>query len=136
MKYDGWYYMITSGTDGWNSTAHTYYRSQNILSGWEKVGNPAKNDTGKCFDTQVTYIIPIDAAAGKFIYMGDRWNGNKLSDSRTVWLPLQVDATSHTIAILNRTNWKTEELEDLIPVGIQTALPKITWTDGESHGKL
>lgn len=36
MKYDGWYYMITSGTDGWNSTAHTYYRSQNILSGWEK----------------------------------------------------------------------------------------------------
>ena len=81
MKYDGWYYMITSGTDGWNSTAHTYYRSQNILSGWEKVGNPAKNDTGKCFDTQVTYIIPIDAAAGKFIYMGDRWNGNKLSDT-------------------------------------------------------
>ena len=47
LKYDGWYYMITSGTDGWNSTAHTYYRSQNILSGWEKVGNPAKNDTGK-----------------------------------------------------------------------------------------
>ena len=132
MKYDGWYYMITSGTDGWNSTAHTYYRSQNILSGWEKVGNPAKNDTGKCFDTQVTYIIPIDAAAGKFIYMGDRWNGNKLSDSRTVWLPLQVDATSHTIAILNRTNWKTEELKDLIPVGIQTALPKITWTDGSN----
>ena len=81
MKYDGWYYMITSGTDGWNSTAHTYYRSQNILSGWEKVGNPAKNDTGKCFDTQVTYIIPIDAAAGKFIYRGARWNGNKLSDT-------------------------------------------------------
>lgn len=132
MKYDGWYYMITSGTDGWNSTAHTYYRSQNILSGWEKVGNPAKNDTGKCFDTQVTYIIPLDAAAGKFIYMGDRWNGNKLSDSRTVWLPLQVDPASHTIAILNRSNWKTEELEDLSPVTIQTILPKITWTDGSN----
>ena len=30
------------------------------------------------------------------------------------------------------TTEKTEELEDLIPVGIQTALPKITWTDGSN----
>ena len=132
LKYDGWYYMITSGTDGWNSTAHTYYRSRNILSGWEKVGNPAKNDTGKCFDTQVTYIIPLDAEAGRFIYMGDRWNGNKLSDSRTVWLPMQVNATDHTISILNRSSWKTEELDELLPVTVKTALPEVTWTDGNN----
>ncbi len=135
FKYDGWYYMITSGTDGWNSTAHIYYRSQNILSGWEKVGNPARNDTGKCFDTQVTYIFPLDAESGKFIYMGDRWNGDKLSDSRTVWLPMQVNPEEHTISILNYSNWKTEDLDELLPVTVKTDLPEVTWTDGSNLPK-
>ena len=104
FKFDGWYYLITSGTDGWNSTAHVYYRSQNLLSGWEKMGNPAKDDTGKCFDTQVTWVLPVDAETGKFIYMGDRWNGSNLTDSRTIWLPLQVTG-DHTLSILNRSHW-------------------------------
>lgn len=92
--------------------AHTYYRSQNILSGWEKVGNPAKNDTGKCFDTQVTYIIPIDAPAGKFIYMGDRWNGNKFvrqpyclaALTGRCHFPYYCDSESHQLE--DQKNWK------------------------------
>lgn len=131
FKYDGWYYLITSGTDGWNSTAHIYYRSQNILSGWEKVGNPAVDDTGKCFDTQVTYVIPVDAENGKFIYMADRWNGNDLSDSRTVWLPLQVN-DDHTIGILNETNWVAEHLDQLMPVAVNSELPEVIYADGSN----
>ena len=67
-----------------------------MLSGWEKVGNPAKNDTGKMFNTQVTYVLPIDAEAGKFIYMGDRWNGDNLTDSRTSLPPrMAADPDEH-----------------------------------------
>lgn len=131
FKYDGWYYLITSGTDGWNSTEHVYYRSQNILSGWEKVGNPAVNDTGKCFNTQVTYVIPVDAENGKFIFMADRWNGNDLSDSRTVWLPLQVN-DDHTIGVLNETNWVTDRLDQLAPVIINSELPAVVYADGSN----
>ena len=39
-----------------------------MLSGWEKVGNPAKNDTGKMFNTQVTYVLPIDARRQVHLY--------------------------------------------------------------------
>lgn len=131
FKYDGWYYMITSGTDGWNSTAHTYYRSQSMLSGWEKVGNPAVNDTGKCFNTQVTYVIPVDAENGKFIYMADRWNGSDLSDSRTVWLPMQIN-DDHTIGILNETNWVVERLDQLAPVIVNSELPEVVYADGSN----
>lgn len=131
FKYDGWYYLITSGTDGWNSTEHIYYRSQNMLSGWEKVGNPALNDTGKCFNTQVTYVIPVDAENGKFIYMSDRWNGNDLSDSRTIWLPIQMQ-DDHTLSIRNETNWVVERLDQLAPVIVHTELPAVVYSDGSN----
>ncbi len=134
MKYDGWYYLLTSGTDGWNSTEHIYYRSQSMFSGWEKIGNPAYQDTGKCFNTQVTYVLPVDAESGKFIYMGDRWNANNLSDSRTIWLPMQV-GTDHTIRILGEKNWTVDRLDTLAPIRIETELPEVVYTDGSNLPK-
>ena len=131
FKYDGWYYLITSGTDGWNSTEHIYYRSRDIFSGWEQVGNPALNDTGKCFNTQVTYVIPIDAENGKFIYMADRWNGNDLSDSRTVWLPIRMNV-DNTLSILNESNWTIERLDQISPTRIVSEMPALVYPDGSN----
>ena len=134
FKYGGYYYLITSGTDGWNSTAHIYYRSKNVLSGWEKIGNPAKNDTGKMFNTQVTYVLPVDAENGKFIYMADRWNGSNLTDSRTIWLPIQMN-TDSTLSVLGEKNWTLERLDQLLPTTVNTELPKVVWSDGSNLPK-
>ena len=134
FKYGGYYYLITSGTDGWNSTAHIYYRSKNVLSGWEKIGNPAKNDTGKMFNTQVTYVLPVDAENGKFIYMADRWNGNNLTDSRTIWLPIQMN-TDSTLSVLGEKNWTLDRLDQLLPTTVNTELPKVVWSDGSNLPK-
>lgn len=131
FKYNGYYYLLTSGTDGWNSTAHIYYRSKDMLSGWEKVGNPAKNDTGKMFNTQVTYVLPIDAEAGKFIYMGDRWNGDNLTDSRTVWLPIQMN-TDNTVSVLGEQDWTLDRLDQLLPTTVNTERPDVVWSDGSN----
>ena len=131
FKYGGYYYLITSGTDGWNSTAHIYYRSKNVLSGWEKIGNPAKNDTGKMFNTQVTYVLPVDAENGKFIYMADRWNGSNLTDSRTIWLPIQMN-TDSTLSVLGEKNWTLDRLDQLLPTTVNTELPKVVWSDGSN----
>ena len=131
FKYNGYYYLLTSGTDGWNSTAHTYYRSKDMLSGWEKVGNPAKNDTGKMFNTQVTYVLPVDAEAGKFVYMGDRWNGSNLTDSRTVWLPIQM-STDNTVSVLGEQDWTLDRLDQLLPTTVNTELPDVVWSDGSN----
>ena len=134
FKYGGYYYLITSGTDGWNSTAHIYYRSKNVLSGWEKIGNPAKNDTGKMFNTQVTYVLPVDAENGKFIYMADRWNGSNLTDSRTIWLPIQMN-TDSTLSVLGEKNWTLNRLDQLLPTTVNTELPKVVWSDGSNLPK-
>ena len=131
FKYNGYYYLLTSGTDGWNSTAHTYYRSKDVLSGWEKIGNPAKNDTGRMFNTQVTYVLPVDAEAGKFIYMGDRWNGDNLTDSRTIWLPIQMN-TNNTLSVLGEKNWTLDRLDQLLPTTVNTELPEVVWSDGSN----
>ena len=131
FKYNGWYYLITSGTDGWNSTAHIYYRSRNPFTGWESMGNPALNDTGKCFNTQVTYVIPVDAENGKFIYMSDRWNGNNLSDSRTIWLPIRMNV-DNTISILNETDWTVDRLDQIAPVKVISDMPETVYADGSN----
>ncbi|WP_069387495.1 glycoside hydrolase family 43 protein [Cellulosimicrobium cellulans] len=120
FKHDGWYYMLTSGTDGWASTPVVAYRSRSMITPteavvgdnnrhpatgqWERLGNPCVGDptrTGvgnadpvECFDSQPTFVIALDQEAGRFAYMGDRWiteaNGSAGERSRYVWAPIQV----------------------------------------------
>ena len=111
---NGYYYMLTSGTDGWNSTEIVYYRSKSMITAegetWEKVGNPCigVSFTEKGFDSQPTSIITVDSEKGQYIYMGDRWktssNGSAGPNSRYVWLPIQVK-NDNTIAIEYYENW-------------------------------
>ena len=95
------------------------------------MGNPALNDTGKCFNTQVTYVIPVDAENGKFIYMSDRWNGNNLSDSRTIWLPIRMNV-DNTISILNETDWTVDRLDQIAPVKVISDMPETVYADGSN----
>ncbi|MET3976840.1 hypothetical protein ABIE39_003158 [Cellulosimicrobium sp. 4261] len=120
FKHDGWYYMLTSGTDGWASTPVVAYRSRSMITPteavvgngdrhpatgqWERLGNPCVGDPARtgvgnadpveCFDSQPTFVIALDQEAGRFAYMGDRWitepNGSAGERSRYVWAPIQV----------------------------------------------
>lgn len=87
--YDGKYYMITSGCSGWAPNQANYAVADTPLGPWTTKGDPCVGDTNKTtFDTQSTCVFPVDAANGKYIYMGDRWmnpdKGGDLSDSRYV----------------------------------------------------
>ncbi|MCD7973449.1 MAG: family 43 glycosylhydrolase [Candidatus Azobacteroides sp.] len=99
FKYDGRYYMITSGATGWEPNAARYWVAEDIFGEWKDMGDPCIRENGipyaasLTFGTQSTNVIPYDAAAGKFIYMGDRWNSMDLSDSRYVWLPVYFTPT-------------------------------------------
>lgn len=101
LKYDGYYYMLTSGTDGWASTPVIAYRSPAMITDteavvgdnnrhpstgqWERleivnpcVGVASRDGVGtadptRCFDSQPTFAISLDQDTGQFIYMGDRW---------------------------------------------------------------
>ena len=120
FKHDGWYYMLTSGTDGWASTPVVAYRSRSMITPteavvgdnnrhpangqWERLGNPCVGDPARtgvgnadpveCFDSQPTFVVALDQEDGRFAYMGDRWitesNGSAGERSRYVWAPIQV----------------------------------------------
>ena len=65
FKYDGTYYMITSGATGWSPNPARYWKADEILGEWTDMGDPCIGDTdGKTFWTQSTNVIPVDPENG------------------------------------------------------------------------
>ncbi|XP_057482698.1 uncharacterized protein LOC130769416 isoform X2 [Actinidia eriantha] len=94
FKYQGTYYMITSGCTGWAPNEALAHASESILGPWETMGNPCiggnKVFRQTTFFAQSTFVLPLSGLPGSFIFMADRWNPADLRDSRYVWLPLTV----------------------------------------------
>lgn len=113
FKYNGKYYLMTSGCTGWAPNQAQYAVADHPLGPWTVMGDPCPdNGSGTTYDTQSTCIFPVDAANGKFIYMGDRWSnpdkGNALRDSRYVWLPVEFQA-GNKMAVRRYSNWTLED---------------------------
>lgn len=125
FKYNNKYYMITSGATGWDPNAARYWVADNILGEWTDMGDPCIDDTDKkTFYTQSTNVIPVDADAGKFIYMGDRWKSSDLGDSRYVWLPLEFDSNGKLL-IKSYTDWTLEDLNNKYSIKVNTPLKDV-----------
>ncbi|GLT68780.1 hypothetical protein SLA2020_409820 [Shorea laevis] len=94
FKYQGTYYMITSGCTGWSPNEALAHAAESIMGPWETLGNPCiggnKMFKLATFFAQSTYVIPLPGIPGSFIFMADRWNPADLRNSRYVWLPLIV----------------------------------------------
>ena len=113
FKYRGKYYLISSGTTGWDPNPASYAVADNIFGPWTVKGNPCVGSGSETtFDSQSTYVLPApgkDPAA--FIYMGDRWLKNNLADSRYVWLPFRMRDDGSF-----RLEWREQwDLTDLRP---------------------
>lgn len=90
IKKDGFYYLMTSGATGWNPNKARLWRATELFGEWEDLGDPCEgDDKATTFDSQSTCIFA--AGDGTYIYMGDRWNADNLTDSRYVWLPIEFD---------------------------------------------
>ncbi len=136
FKYNGTYYMITSGCTGWDPNPASYAYAESPLGPWTTVNNPC-TDSGAntTYRTQSTCVFPVDAAAGKFIYMGDRWNSGDLSESRYVWLPVEFLA-GNKIALRSYSNWTLDELENKGVFEINTELPEYAYSKENLDEKL
>lgn len=85
---DGKYYLMTSGCTGWAPNQARYYVADSVLGEWESMGDPCVGDSNHTtFESQSTCIFR-DPESDVWIYMGDRWFADELSDSRYVWLPI------------------------------------------------
>lgn len=149
FKSGEYYYMITSGTSGWDPNQAKYYRSKDLMAEkWESMGDPCEGGSKTTFGSQSTYVFPIDPENGFYLYMGDRWKNGDLKNSTYVWLPLIVNGDG-TITIKNYDEWSIEEtpgtiireiegLEayDTTDLGRLPELPEevtITWLNGKQE---
>jgi Glycosyl hydrolases family 43. len=92
FKKDGKYYLIASGCTGWAPNAARSAVADNIFGPWRELGNPCVGtDAEKTFQSQSTYILPVQGQKNKFIYIGDRWNPENPIDGRYIWLPITFE---------------------------------------------
>ncbi|GIO15749.1 hypothetical protein J19TS2_53040 [Cohnella xylanilytica] len=124
FKYEGKYYLITSGATGWSPNPAKYTVADSVFGEWRPMRDFAPG-TSTTFGSQSTYVIPVDAAAGKFIYMGDRWNSANLGDSRYVWLPIEF-GEDDSITLRWYDEWTQDVLDRMGKIAIDTELPEKT----------
>jgi hypothetical protein len=62
-----------------------------IWGPWEEHGNPCLGPgwrIANCFESQPTFILPVQGKQDAFIFMADRWRPENAIDGRYVWLPV------------------------------------------------
>ncbi|MCV3739600.1 DUF5776 domain-containing protein [Lentilactobacillus hilgardii] len=100
VKDGQYYFMINSSQSGWypNQARYSYTKNLSDENGWKSSTTPsgAKVPAGLLGNNSTYYSQPtgIMAVNGtkqtSYIYMGDRWNPDKLGESTYVWLPLTI----------------------------------------------
>lgn len=106
FKWQGRYYVITSGCTGWTPNAADVAVAPDILGPYQLLGNPCTGaNRERTFDAQSTFVLPAPAKPDSFIFMADRWNPTNLPDSRYVWLPFTI-TTNGTFTIPWRDHWE------------------------------
>ncbi|MFT3740747.1 MAG: glycoside hydrolase family 43 protein [Breznakibacter sp.] len=89
FKFQGKYYMVTSGCTGWDANAARLAVADSMLGNWTSLGNPCVGENAdKTFFSQSTHVLPVN---GGFIFMADRWTPKNLDDARYVWLPFMFE---------------------------------------------
>ena len=94
VKKGSYYYILTSGCSGWYTNQQMYSYATSLNGPWSAPA-PIGNTSG--FNSQTTFILPIQGTATSYMYMGDRWNSSALGSSRYVWLPLILNGTSASL---------------------------------------
>jgi hypothetical protein len=89
FKRNGIYYLIGSGTTGWDPNPARWFTAKSIYGPWTYHGNPCKGAGSEItFGGQSTYVLPIAGKKDAFIFMADKWTPKDAIDGRYLWLPI------------------------------------------------
>ena len=94
FKYKGKYYYLGSGCSGWAPNAAMSAVSDSMLGKWTGLGNPCRGDVHQnktTFESQSTYVLPVQGKPDAFIFMADRWRPGNAIDGRYIWLPITFE---------------------------------------------
>ncbi|GLW27458.1 RICIN domain-containing protein [Actinoplanes regularis] len=91
FKRGSTYFMLTSGTSGWNPNQSKYATASSLSgpwTGWTNVGD------GTTYNSQPAYVLQLGSG---YLYMGDRWAGAwgaSVNNSEYVWLPITFPSST------------------------------------------
>tara|TARA_R110002049_G_scaffold263116_1_gene439273 strand:- start:44831 stop:45820 length:990 start_codon:yes stop_codon:yes gene_type:complete len=87
FKKDSRYYMLSSGVTGWRSNQAQYIHATSLAGPWTIEKNIGNEDA---YDSQASGMLTVKGTEGtSYFYVGDRWKGRNLQDSRYLLLPIQ-----------------------------------------------
>ncbi len=92
LKWRGKYFLFTSDCTGWAPNPARLLAADSVFGEWEELGNPclgAGEEISNTFNSQPTFILPVQGKRDAFIFMADRWNPQNAIDGRYVWLPIE-----------------------------------------------
>lgn len=108
FKRGNTFYLLGSGSSGWDPNPARLFTSQSLDGPWTSLGNPCagyNNVSGVganlTFGGQSTFIIPIRGVDNQYIAMFDVWKPGDLGNSRYIWLPFRVNDSTKKYTI----NW-------------------------------
>ncbi|KAG5788690.1 hypothetical protein H9Q69_012246 [Fusarium xylarioides] len=107
VKTNGVYYFFGSHLTGWSTNDNQYTTTKDLKGTWSKPATFAPGGSKTC-NSQTTFVLRT--AAGKYVYMGDRWNKNELDKSGYIWEPLDIDVEARKATMSCRTTWKLSEV--------------------------
>lgn len=106
LYHNGYYFMFTSGLTSWDPNPAKYYRAENIYGPWTDMGDPCVDDiTETTFNSQSTYILPVEGKAGLFIHMAERHNTSNFERCAYIWLPVEFP-TPDTVQLTYHKTWQ------------------------------
>ncbi|GJM69190.1 hypothetical protein HMSSN036_14060 [Paenibacillus macerans] len=74
FKYNGKYYLLTSGATGWSPNENMFSVADDIFGPWSPLKNPfvrtspSDPDPAKAFGSQTTNVIPVDPTRQVHLY--------------------------------------------------------------------
>jgi hypothetical protein len=111
----GEYYLLGSGSTGWNPNAARLFVADQLTGPYESLGNPCEgvnphNHLGpeKTFGGQSTFVFPLPGRTDAWIAMFDINNPSDPINAGYIWLPLTFDGDKPVIKW--RDKWSLEEL--------------------------
>lgn len=97
FKRNGHYFIVGSGTTGWEANQAKYATATNLAGTWT---DPTDFGDATTFSSQSAYVLTIQGTgATSYLYIGDRWGRAKgwevyTGYSRYVFLPLHFPSNS------------------------------------------
>jgi beta-xylosidase len=113
IKHGGYYFLITSGETSWKFNQAKYLRATNINGPFTDMGDPCVGErTDTTFNSQGTYAFPVKGKAGAFIFIAERHNTERMTDSSFIFLPIQFPSSS-SLQLRYIREWKLEPWPEL-----------------------